>query len=919
MTTETSGEITLTHVCAECGHVNEGPTEYCLYCGAPLGVRGSSVRDLTDAADSRDSWRVFGIDSPYVGRENEVETVLNAIREAVRNNSAVLVHAVGEEGTGKTRLLDIVNERVVDEYADVLMPKSHAHLGSLQPYDPFVQLLRDRFYVPKGASLREYRSRIEDGIRALVGGDAGADVARQIGAMLGALDPQAGASGRGTRDEVERAWRRALVQLFRADATRNPLILAFDDLDRMGGEAADLIRDLLPALSDVPVVFVVTSGPEFDAAVLTGDSDPSIASRVDLSPLADEQIEDLAGKLLGRVRDLPPALVERVVTGALGNPLAAEEIIRILIREGVVDTRGNEWTVDEAALGDVSLPSEVEAVVRARIERLSDDERELLADAAIIGNTFWVDALVVLDRARSSDELTDPDDPERVEAIRARLNALTRRDILRQHPHSRLRGEEEYGFKHWIEQRLFADHHPAGRARDTHRLIAQWLQVRSEQDPEVFLVAIARHHELGGIAGRAAEYFTRAGRLCRRRYVNDRALDYFERALAHLDERDFVARVTVLEELGAVYALRGNYDEAIKAFETMADAAWRLGSRHHMGVAFDRLGRAHRSRGDYDVARKHLDRAENTFRQTGDQAGLASTLDDIGRIHWIRGEYDKAQARYDRALSIRRELGDSRALALSLSHVGTLLAHRGQFKNALAHFREALDLRRKSGDLQGIAESLNTIGVIFNERGDNESAARIWREALDVARDAGDRSMEAVLLNNLGEIEIALGDLRGAEDHLKEACDIAEAVGDRRVVFDAIRNLGVLQARKGSLNLAIDHVEEALDMAKALRSRVMEGVALRTLGELHGQTVYDDSEDKGADLAEAAFRSSIEIFRSLGSEAELGRAYHAYGTFLVEQRLLVQGKKHLEMAREIFQRLEMRRILAQTEETIHDL
>lgn len=905
----------MARVCAECGHVNESATDYCLYCGAPLGF--GPGEPFAEVGESRDTWRVFGIASPLVGREAELEAVLDAVRSAASSGEASLVLVTGAEGMGKSRFLDALNAALVAEYPDALMPRSSARGQGEHPYAPLASLLEDRFYVPRGADPALAAERLSSGIRSLIGDARGADAADRITAMLGL----GGRVREGVRDEVERGWRRALVDVFRADASNQLLVLAFDDIDVAGAETRALVRELVPAMSDVPTVVVATAKSdevraEFESALGEGS-----CVTVALSPLTDAAIATLTRAILERVDEVPDAIVERVCAAAMGNPLVAEEAVRILIREGVVDTRGNRWTLNPARLDQIALPGQVEDMVRARLERLSEDERRLLGDAALMGETFWLGGLVVLERARREgavdvDAIEWDDAPA---AIAAALDALARRDIVRANTASALRGEREFTFKHWVERRLHAERVQEPWRGRAHRLLAQWLQVRSVAEPEPFLVAIAEHSAVGGMRGPAAEFFGRAGRLCRDRYVNDRAAQHLERALELFDEEDYLQRADTLLDLGALYALDGRHEDAVAAYEGAAACAWRVGSGRRQALALEGLGRAYRRHGEYDRALDLLGRALGRFESLDDQAGIAQTLDNLGRIHWIRGQYDKAEAEYERALEIRRSLGDARALAVSLSHIGTLLVYRGQFTGALQRFREALDIRRREGDLSGIADSLNTIGYIFAERGDGPSAARIWAEAVDVARDAGDRALEATVLNNLGESDLMVGDLAAAEKHLGEACELAERIGERRVVFDTIRNLGVLQARKGNLGLALDHADEALDLAKALKSRAMEGVALRTLAELRGQTVYDDSEDGQGNLAEAAFRSAIEIFRELGLEAELGRTYHSYGTYLVEQRLLVQGKKHLEMAREIFQRLEMRKILAQTEATIDDL
>ncbi|MFT6399031.1 MAG: tetratricopeptide (TPR) repeat protein [Bradymonadia bacterium] len=911
-------EVKFARVCPECGHVNETPTDYCLYCGAPLGFRATDD-SMARAASSRESWRIFGVDSPFVGRAETVEQILAVIDTAVNEQSGALITITGPEGCGRTRLLDAVNSELVERYPDALMPKAYVREGQLQPYSAITQLLNDRFYLPRLADPAEHGSRLSDGIGALVGGERGVEVAGRLSQMLGLSE-----TPNDSREEVESGWRRALTALLRADASRQPLVLAIDDIDHAGAETISLLAEVLPQVADTPFVLIATANEAtegFSASALAGDLSEEAIHSVSMTRLADADVSELVRAILSRVENLPDTIVQRLTMVAVGNPLVVEEGIRILIQSGVIDTRGNFWTADLSKFDETELPGEVEEVVRARLEHLSEPERLRLRDAAIIGDTFWLGAVVALHRQRR----TSPDDTAALDGrddqsqIVAELEALVRRDILREHPGSSLRGEREFSFKHWVERRMHRSDLREDETTRMHLRVAQWLQVRSAADPERFLVAIAGHLASGGLVDRASDFYARAGRLCQHRYANDRAVTHLESALELLDAADELNRADLLDDLGSLYALSGRHDDAVAAFTELAQIAWQVSSGRRLAIAFEKLGQVRRAVGDYDSALDLFHRARGRFESLEDRAGVASTLDNTGQIHWIRGQYDYAEHAYKGALEIRRELGNRRALARSLSSIGTLLVYRGQFQNALARFRESLEIRREENDLQGIAESLNTIGVIFEERGDSASAARIWSEAVGVARDSGDRGLEAMLLNNLGEAELSQGHLEAAEARLGEASSIAESMNDRRVLFDSIRNLGVLQSRKGNQRLALDHADEALELARSLRSRAMEGIALRTIGELHGQTMFDDSGEEGGKLAEEAFRRAIDLFKALEDERELGRTFHSFGTYLIEQRLLVQGKQHLELAREIFQRLEMRRILAQTEATIHDL
>jgi len=696
-------------------------------------------------------------------------------------------------------------------------------------------------------------------------------------------------------------------------------VLLLDDLDEALPETRSLIGRLHSELADSPVILVGCATEEFQAGHLSiFPADPALHI-VPLEPLADETIAKLVRHLLHRVDELPEPVVTFVTDRALGNPLSAEEIVRILIAEGVIDTRGNRWRAVTENLEIIDLPFEFESLVQARLDRLSAAERELLENAAIIGPTFWLGAIIVIDRM-SLDDNDDVDtlwrSRDRIKKLKSTLQRAVDRDIVRVRHDNELPYEQAYTFKHAVEQRLLYDGVNPERAQAAHRRLAQWLSVQSTDHPERFVARIADHFALGDRPGRAAPWFLRAADSAKDRYANDQAITWYERAIACADEEDIEIRFDAMHGLGSLHDRLANYERSIPVFTELARLSWRVASRAKGGVAFNKLGRSHRSLGNYDQAKHYLTVALELFEFVQDRAGIASTMDDLGRIDWIQGNYAAAEDRYDRALSLRREVGDPRSIALSLNHLGSLRVQRGQFRPALALFREALELRRAAGDLQGIAESLNTIGVIFVERGDIEAAVKLWREALDAANEAGDRALQAVLLNNLGETAVSQGLLDEAEEQLGKAAALADSCGDRRVVFDATRNLGVLQAKRANRQLALAHAEEALDLARTLDSRTLEGIAQRTLGEILAQTVFDSSGDAESATSEHAFKEAIEIFQELGVDAELGRTYQSYGTYLLEQGILVQGKKFLEMAKEIFERLQMRRVLQQTTETI---
>jgi tetratricopeptide (TPR) repeat protein len=902
----------LSLVCTSCRAANPSGTAYCLRCGTPLGLAASRVGE-PDLSRPIADWSVFGVQPAFVGREAELGALLGALQRARTDRCGTLALLRGPVGSGRSRLLARVHDGLEERGEDSLVLQAVVRPDDVSPWAPVAELLRQRFYLPRDADAGTWRDHLQQGARALLGPERGPDVAGLLIRMLGHAE-EAG-------DDVPLdSALDALADLLRADAAREPMVVALDDADQGPAETRRLAGLLFPRLRSSPLVLVAVCGADTPRADFGVRDDDDGVVEIVLQPLDDDDVRTHVRGLLRRCGDVPGELLERIVEHAFGSPLAAEEIVRILIAEGVIDVSGDEWMVQVARLPEVPLPQAFDDVIRARLACLSPDQHDLLVRAALIGEVFWPGALLAALRGDTADaqalaacraELDERSD------IQARLEALAALDMVRRLPARDRPGEPAWRFKHTVERRLLAESAPGELGAHVHQAAADWLLLAFEEPPEQILAAIAEHYEFGGRPDRAGPFFAALADRFSARWAHERARDLYLRALWVVDPADTALRLRLLHDLGSTLHVLGALEESLPILAEMAELAWRRGNLAKSGVAFNKLGRTARSLGRYDEAVAHLDHALRLFETVDDRVGVAMTLDDLGRVDWLRGDYDAAHARYVRALELRRESGQRRAVATSLHHLGTLLVHRGEFREALTNFREALELLREVGDLRGISETLNAIGVILLERGEAESALKLWREALDSAEKAGDRVQQATVLDNLGELALGAGRLDEAAEALQRAIEIASAAGERRILADATRNLAALEGRRGSRSLALTLADEALQLARDLGSRSLEGPALRTLAELHGATVWaDDPASNAPDPAGDLWKGAIAVFEEIGNTAELARTWLGYGTALVERGDVLQGRRYLEMARDVFERLEMRRVLGETRELI---
>ena len=281
-----------------------------------------------------------------------------------------------------------------------------------------------------------------------------------------------GAAGVGKTRLVEEF----LDDLDRATVTREPgelpdgpAVLAVEDLHAADPELLDEVERLAESSRGLPLLIVCTARPELlDDRPAWGGGQVNARSLL-LEPLAEDESEQLMDNLLGE-SDLPPIVRRYVVGAAEGNPLFLEEFLASLIDRDVLRLEGGTWTTQE--LPSLAVPPTIQALLAARIDRLPDDERQVLELASVEGKGF---------HARTVAELAPDALRERVEPL---LAALVRRDLV-------LADRDEEGafrFRHQLLRDTAYDSIPKRTRADLHERLegehhrAQAQRLRAELD-----------------------------------------------------------------------------------------------------------------------------------------------------------------------------------------------------------------------------------------------------------------------------------------------------------------------------------------------------------------------------------------------------------------------------------------------------
>ena len=292
--------------------------------------------------------------------------------------------------------------------------------------------------------------------------------------------------------------------------------MLLDDLHWADDGSLDFVRYLLQQQRDLPLLLVMLTRPAlFERRASWTDGDTR-HRRIDVAPLDPEASNELTDVLLHRMVEVPAVLRALVTSGAEGNPFYMEELIKMLVDDGVIAVDGEGWHVQPDRLQAARVPSTLTGVLQARLDALAPAERSALQQAAVIGHVFWDAALAAL-RPGATDALP----------------ALLRKELIVRRDGSAFDDAVEYSFQHHLLQQVTYDTVLKAPRRAGHAAAAAWLAQRLGERAGEYLAVAAEHYERAGDDEQALIYFERAATDAISRYANAAALAHFERALSN--------------------------------------------------------------------------------------------------------------------------------------------------------------------------------------------------------------------------------------------------------------------------------------------------------------------------------------------------------------------------------------------------
>jgi class 3 adenylate cyclase len=428
--------------------------------GEPLGLKGKSepvkawlVAGEREAVEERG---VPGLTAPLVGRERELDYLRTELERVTADGRPALVTLLGDAGIGKSRLVRELLAQVDDD-ATVLIGRCLPS-GQGAALLPLADMLEARAGVFDSDGAETALAKIAHLVEADVDADIAGDASRTAAALATTLnvaqDAGAPLDPRERRRDLVNAWR----ALFGSLARRAPIVAVVEDLHWADPQMLDILDDLADRLEG-PILFVCTARPDLLRVRPDWGGGRRTFSSLPLDALSAGESALLVSLLL-EIDSLADSTRDGILERSEGNPFFLEEIIRHLIDEGVLTFEDGRWRARQE-VRRVDLPDSVQAVILARLDLLSPEEKRVAQRAAVIGRFFWDGAVAAV---------------AGVDDLDAVLGTLRRREFVVERISSSIAAQREFVFKHVLIRDVAYESLPRRERGRAHVEAAGWLE-----------------------------------------------------------------------------------------------------------------------------------------------------------------------------------------------------------------------------------------------------------------------------------------------------------------------------------------------------------------------------------------------------------------------------------------------------------
>ncbi len=856
--------------------------------------------------------RLSGLKADLIGRKVEMAQLEEAIQRILEGKGAIF-SLCGDAGTGKSRLVE--EFRATLDLDEIQWVEGHAYPYSQNvPYFPFIDLFNRAWQIQEGDPPEKVRMKIEVNIKRLIGKRE--EITPYIGSLYALSYPEI----KGVSPEF---WKlrlqEAVLAILSALTKRAPMVLCLEDIHWADPSSIDLLRSILSEFRG-SAVFLCVYRPPF--SLFTSHQLSSLGKQyreIQLRDFSPSEAEDMVESLL-KTKILPQELRRFIREKVEGNPFYLEEVINALIDSGTLARSNGGWRLMRPIV-DSDVPSTIQGVISARLDRLENEMKRILQEASVIGRAFFYEILKRITRLEKH--------------IDRCLNSLERIDLIRK---KSLEPDLEYVFKHALTHEVAYNGLLKKQRQGIHEQIALVIERLFEKRLSDFYEALAFHFEQGKSFNKAVHYLVKSGEKSLNKYAVEESHQYFKQAFDLLANKSDKTKeeegllVDLLIKWAFVFHYRGDFRGLKNLLTAHESLAKDLEDQARLGMYYTLLGLALYETGKVKDAHQCLCQALELGEATESQQVIGYACSWLVWTCAELGLLDEALLFGERAIEISRLLESEDYLFFnSLGGMGLAYWYRGERKNAFEAGKSLLDYGQRHANIRSLVLGHFVTACSHLIAGDFPSAIESFQRAIEVSADPWFSQFPRMLLCFT---YVSGGQFQEAEDAIEEVLNYSQQFGTEIIRTPARTLMGLVTIAKGHLSRGLkmledaqrEHLEKGRRYAFAIEEHVMgklfmqisEGVPFRLsmvkdIGFLVKNVLFANRK------AEDHFNKSIEVAKEIGAKSVLGQAYLDLGLLHKAKGRTDHARECISEAIQILEQCEAETYLRQAKEVLESL
>ena len=835
-----------------------------------------------------------------VGRSEEIQQLRQYTEGLFDQSKPGIAYIYGEAGIGKSRLSHELKEWVLHTkkgkwytcQADQILKK---------PFNPFIYFLKNYFYQSPDSSNESNLSNFDNQFdRLLREIEASAHpqkesitkelfrtksvLAALVGLFIeGSIWEQLDAKGRYQNTLA------AINNLIIAESITRFTVIELEDAHWIDDNSRELLYEFVKNMQGKSILLLITSRYKDDGTkplILNENllvNLPFTYLQIDLNILQPEAVRSFAEVNLGGM--ISEEFYEFLIRTTNSNPFYLEQVLEYFSESNLLSVSNNKWHIKDQ---NIKLSSSINAILTARIDRLSTLVKETVKAAAVIGREFEVP---VLSEVMNSQEFFVSQNGNVKTVLKEQIKIAEQGQIWL------AMNELRYIFRHSLLREAVYSMQLRTRLRQLHRLIAEAIERLYAEKLEERYFDLAFHYEQAAVTEKTCEYLKKAADFAKSNYQNQLALEYYEKLLKKLGRiKDSDRKIKTHLKRGKVLELIGQWDECEKAYEKALQLAKESRDVLMLGQANDSLGLLLLLKGDYLNAKDYLQKAAQLFDSIEDQTGIANVYGNLGNLFFRQGQYPEAKSYFEKSIRINHEIGRGTGIAQIVANLGLTHMNQGNFDEGIRCQIQQLKVSKESNDKQGMATLYTNIGIVYLEKGDYDEALTSFNKGLELSQELGNKLLTSIAIGCIGSVYERKGDYKKAMENFEWDLQLCEELGDKQGTAIALGLIGELMSVKGDFHLAIEYLQKNLMLCEELGYQKGIAKAVNTLGDVF---YYTKQYERSLHFYDRA----IEVTRNINNKLVLGYSLVEKGTVLIAlgdmEKLDLVFKEALQIAEEL--------------------